>query len=180
MVSVTSVAKVLAGNCPYMVWKEMREPKKESPRLKAWKKQHEELVDFFVREFKEAHPEWVVATEHSIEQDGIVGAIDVLARGSNNSFEIWEIKTGKEYPYHREQLRLYLAMEKMRNPDAAITGMLKYIDRKPYVVDEVDHKKIWEQALRIREMLESERPPERMKCDGCRWCSYHSMLHCPK
>ena len=180
MVSVTNVAKVMAGNCPYKVWKEMREPKKESPRLKAWKRQHEELVDFFIQEFKEKHPDWILVTEHSIEKDGISGSIDVLARGKNNQFQIWEIKTGKEYPYHYEQLNLYVAIEKMSNPDAEIKGMLKYIDREPYIADEIDIEKIWENALHIRQMLESDKPPERVKYEGCRWCEYHSILHCPK
>lgn len=165
---------------PYKVWKEMREPKKESTRLKTWKRQHEELVDFFVEDFKKKNPDWVLVTEHAIEKQGISGRIDVLAGGENNQFMIWEIKTGKMYPYHEEQLRLYIAYERMQNPDANIAGYLKYIDSEFCLEEKFDANSLWRKAMNISDILEKEEPPDRRLCMSCRWYDYGNILKCPK
>jgi len=179
-VSVGNIAKIMVGECPYRIWKDMRAPKEEeSPQLKRWIERHEELVNFFVDEFKKENPDWFVVTDHSIELDGITGRIDILGRGKGNKFTIWEVKTGREYPYYPKQLELYVIIEQKRNPDAKIHGELRYVDHVPYNVADIDCDEVWNEALRIRDMLENDKPPQRVECDGCRWCDYRSVLHCP-
>ena len=178
--AVGRIAKVMAGTCPYSIWKDIREPKKEDDdkRLEKWRTQHDDLVNLFVEEFKENHPDWVIVTEHDVELGGMTGRIDVLTRGKGNRFQIWEIKTGKEYPYHHKQLELYVAMEKKKNPQALIEGHLKYIDGEPIILDIQDMEHTLNEALHIKSLLTQDTPPKKKYCGDCKWCTYKDTT-CP-
>jgi CRISPR/Cas system-associated exonuclease Cas4 (RecB family) len=179
-VSVGRIAKILAGECPHRIWREIREPSRDEEddeRLQRWREQHDKLVALFVDEFEANNPGWVVVTEHDVEVDDVAGRIDVLARGRGNQLRIFEVKTGKEYPYHRKQLSLYLAMEKMRNPEAEIIGALRYIDRPPLTMTPVDVEQLWKKAGNAKRLLEDESSPDRKGNVSCRWCRYRDT--CP-
>jgi CRISPR/Cas system-associated exonuclease Cas4 (RecB family) len=180
-VGVGRIAKAMTGTCPYSIWRDMREPKQEeeNERLAKWREQHDALVDLFIEEFKDSNPGWVVVTEHEISHEGMAGRIDVLARGKGNKFQIWEIKTGKKYPYHQRQLDLYLAMEKHHNPDAEIHGYLRYIDGQSNISDASDKRPLLLEALDVKEVLLQDIPPGKKYCDDCRWCSYKDST-CPR
>jgi len=178
--SVGRIAKVMAGTCPYAVWMDIRHPQiEEDGRLEKWRQQHDQLVSLFIDEFQTDHPDWVVVTEHALEIQGITGRIDVLARGKGNKFQIWEIKTGKEYPYHHKQLELYMAMMKNKNPTAILEGHLKYIDGEPLISDTIDTETILDNASQIKQILENDIPPAKKYCTDCRWCIYKE-TNCPQ
>jgi|GEM_PF-4519135 len=177
--SVGRIAKIMAGTCPYTIWMDIRHPRKEEDeRLEKWRQQHDQLVSLFIDEFQAEYPDWVVVTEHSLEIQGITGRIDVFARGRGNRFQIWEIKTGKEYPYHHKQLDLYMAMMKKKNPTAQLQGHLKYIDGEPLISDTIDAETVLGKAAQIKNLLENETPPTKKYCDDCKWCIYKETT-CP-
>jgi CRISPR/Cas system-associated exonuclease Cas4 (RecB family) len=178
-ISVGRIAKIMAGTCPYAVWMDIRHPRKEEDeRLEKWRQQHDQLVSLFIDEFQAENPGWVVVTEHSLGLQGITGRIDVLCRGRGNKFQIWEIKTGKEYPYHQKQLGLYMALMKKKNPQALIQGHLKYIDGEPLISNTIDAESMLQEATDIKNLLETDTPPQKKYCVDCKWCTYKE-ANCP-
>jgi CRISPR/Cas system-associated exonuclease Cas4 (RecB family) len=174
-VGVTSIAKVMGGECPYREWMNLRKERaaEETPSLKRWKEEHDKLLDYFVKQIEEKG--WVAVTEYDVECDGIRGKMDILARREND-FRVVEVKSGKQYPYHLKQLEMYMAMERQRNPDATVSGELRYIDAMQ-TLDSVDDG-LWENALHIRNALKGDETPQTIEGRYCSWCDYAE--ECPR
>ncbi|MDE5832530.1 MAG: hypothetical protein K2H64_06035, partial [Desulfovibrio sp.] len=77
-------------------------------------------------------PEWLkegIFEQSLINEDGEVLRMDLLAP-SESGYIIIDLKTGDEYPEHREQIETYIRLLKKIYPGKEIGGKLVYVDKQ--------------------------------------------------
>lgn len=165
-ISISNIAKVIGGECPFKIWHDIRTSKEESDSLRRWKEDHGALLDHWSEKLREEG--WIIVRERSIEYEGFWGRIDIIGWKSDQ-IKLWEIKTGKEYPFHKIQAALYCLMEKKRGNEN-VSVAVQYTDIC-YEIDEKDYSGIWDEALKAQSMLIDNNPPkEKIPSGLCSFC----------
>jgi CRISPR/Cas system-associated exonuclease Cas4 (RecB family) len=166
-VYISRIAKIIAGECPFKIWNDMRTPKKDdSDDLRRWREDHDALVDHWSKKLREDG--WIIVRERGIDCEGCWGRMDIIGM-KDDHIKIWEIKTGKEYPSHDIQAALYCVMEKKLGNEN-VSAAVQYIDNC-HEIDVRDYSGIWDEALKAKSMLLNDIPPEEKIPSGiCTFC----------
>jgi hypothetical protein len=95
-VYVSSIAKIIAGECPFKIWHEIRIPKKESDNLRRWKEDHDTFLDNWSKKLKEEG--WIIVRERSIEYEGFRGHIDIIGK-KTVTLKFGKLKLARNIPF---------------------------------------------------------------------------------
>lgn len=120
--------------------------------------------------------DWNIQYPHEEDENTLIKAVVDIHYVLDGSLYVIDLKSGKEYPEHKDQLQLYAVMGLLKYPDVSqvVTSALYLCgvgEVTTYTRDQLEGLKMFWNARALLQ-INAKSYPATPSASACRWCAY--------